>query len=107
MASSKEYLSFILEQLSLVDGVRTRAMMGEYLIYVRGTLIGGIYDDSFLIKPVSAALERLPGAALIEPYPGAKKQLMVDKLDDKVFLKELLEAVADDIGSAGSKKKRG
>lgn len=101
MASSKEYLSFILEQLSLVDGVRTRAMMGEYLIYVRGTLIGGIYDDSFMIKPVSAALERLPGTALAEPYPGAKKLLVVDKLDDKGFLKELLEAVAEEI--AGSK----
>lgn len=100
MASSKEYLSFILEQLSLVDGVRTRAMMGEYLIYVCGTLIGGIYDDSFLIKPVSAALERLPGAALAEPYPGAKKLLVVDKLDDKGFLKELLEAVAEEIAAS-------
>ena len=100
MASSKEYFSFILEQLSLVDGVRTRAMMGEYLIYVCGILIGGIYDDSFLIKPVSAALERLPGAALAEPYPGAKKLLVVDKLDDKGFLKELLEAVAEEIADS-------
>ena len=106
MASSKEYLNFILEQLSEAEGVSTRAMMGEYLIYVRGTLIGGIYDDSFLIKPVPAALERMPNPELAEPYPGAKKLIVVDKLDDKRFLKELLEAVSDELSKSGVKHGR-
>ncbi|MBR5947979.1 MAG: TfoX/Sxy family protein [Clostridia bacterium] len=105
MASSKEYLSFILEQLSEVDGVGTRAMMGEYLIYVQGALVGGIYDDSFLLKPVPSALEMLKEVPLVEPYPGAKKMLLVDKLEDKCFLKALLETAAGDILESKGKKR--
>ena len=104
MASSREYLNFILEQLSEVEGVSTRAMMGEYLIYVRGTLVGGVYDDSFLVKPVSSALERMTDPVFIAPYNGAKELLLVDKLDDKHFLKELLEAVSDELSKNGGKR---
>lgn len=92
MASSKDYLDFILDQLSLVDGVSTRKMMGEYLVYVRGKLIGGIYDDCFLLKPLPAVIAMLPDAMHIAPYPAARKMVLVDKLDDKLFLRELAEA---------------
>ena len=106
MASSKEYLDFILEQLSQLEGVSARAMMKEYLIYVRGILVGGIYDDSFLVKPALAAIERMPSASLVEPYRGAKKMLLVDRLEDKLFLKELLEAVADELSADGDDKRK-
>ncbi|MBR3299434.1 MAG: TfoX/Sxy family protein [Clostridia bacterium] len=97
MASTKQFLDRILDGLSLVEGVSSRKMMGEYLIYVRGILIGGIYDDRLLVKPIPSALDRLPHASFVEPYHGASKMLMVDKLDDKLYLKELVEAVADEI----------
>lgn len=97
MASTKQFLDRVLDGLSLVEGVSRRKMMGEYLIYVRGLLIGGIYDDRFLLKPIDSALDRLPHASFVEPYPGAQKMLMVDKLDDKLYLKELVEAVADEL----------
>lgn len=106
MASSKTFLNFILEQLSEAEGVSTRSMMGEYLIYVRGILIGGIYDDCFLIKHVEAAAERMPHAGFVQPYEGAAKMLIVDKLDDRLFLKELVEAVAEDIKQSNTGGKR-
>ncbi len=97
MASSRGYLEYILEQLSELDGITYRAMMGEYIIYCRGRVIGGIYDDRFLIKPVEAARKRMPDAVMELPYEGAKEMLLVDNVDDRAFLKELLEAVADEL----------
>lgn len=97
MASSRGYLEFILEQLSELDGITYRAMMGEYIIYCRGRVIGGIYDDRFLIKPVEAARKRMPDAVMELPYEGAKEMLLVDNVDDRAFLKELLEAVAEEL----------
>lgn len=93
MASTKEFHDFIMEQLSRVESVTTRKMMGEYLIYVSGRLIGGIYDDCLLLKDTPAARGMLPNASRIAPYPGARKMLMVDNLDDKLYLNELIEAV--------------
>ena len=93
MASSKEYLDFILDQLSGLDGVSYRAMMGEYIIYFRGRIPGGIYDDRFLVKPVPAALALLPDAEREIPYDGGKEMLLVDNVDDRFFLQELLEAM--------------
>ena len=93
MASSKEYLDFILEQLSEAEDVSYRAMMGEYIIYYRGKVIGGIYDDRFLVKPTRAARALLPEAALEMPYAGAKEMLLVDNVDDKAALGELLAAM--------------
>ena len=93
MASSKEYLDFILDQLSGLDGVSYRAMMGEYILYFRGKIPGGIYDDRFLVKPVPAALALLPDAEREIPYPGGKEMLLVDNVDDRFFLQELLEAM--------------
>ena len=97
MASSKEYLDFIIEQLSDLDEISCKAMMGEYIIYYRGKIVGGIYDDRFLVKPVKAARELMPEADLELPYDGAKEMLLVDNVDDKAFLKELLEGMYDEL----------
>ena len=97
MASSKEYLNFILEQLSELDDVSYRAMMGEYIIYYRGKIIGGIYDDRFLVKPTESAVSMMPNAHMELPYEGAKAMLLVDDVDNREFLIELLKAVFDGI----------
>ena len=93
MASTQEYLEFILEQLSELDEITYKAMMGEYIIYYRGKIVGGIYDDRFLVKNVSAARDKMPEADLELPYEGAKEMLLVDDVDNKEFLKALLEAL--------------
>ena len=97
MASSKEYLEFILEQLSEVDDITHRAMMGEYIIYFRGKVIGGIYDDRFLVKPTKSALAMMPDADMELPYEGAKEMILVDDVDNRDFLKELFEAMYDEL----------
>ena len=97
MASSKEYLDFILEQLSMLDKISCKAMMGEYIIYYKGKIIGGIYDDRFLVKNVKAAQEKMPDALLELPYEGAKEMLLVDNVDDKEFLRDLLEAMYNEL----------
>ncbi|MBE6827667.1 MAG: TfoX/Sxy family protein [Ruminococcaceae bacterium] len=97
MASDKEYLDFVLEQLSGADGITYRAMMGEYIIYCRGKVIGGIYDDRFLVKPTQSAKRLLPDAAEELPYDGAKPMLLVGDLDSRELLCELVSAVADDL----------
>ena len=104
MASSKEYLDFILEQLSELDDVSYRAMMGEYILYYRGKVVGGIYDDRFLVKPVKSAVSMMPNADMEMPYEGAKKMLLVDDVDNKEFLKELLEAMYPELPAPKKKK---
>ncbi|MCR5135381.1 MAG: TfoX/Sxy family protein [Clostridiales bacterium] len=104
MASSKEYLEYILEQLSELDGISFRPMMGEYILYYQGKVIGGIYDDRFLVKPVKAAKERMPDADLESPYEGAKEMLLVDNVENRAFLQELLEAMYEELPAP---KKRG
>ena len=103
MTSSKEYLEYIMEQLSDLDGVSYRAMMGEYIIYYRGKIVGGIYDDRFLIKPVKTAIEMMPDADMELPYEGAKEMLLVEDVEDREFLKELFEAM---YGELPARKKR-
>ncbi|MBQ6633264.1 MAG: TfoX/Sxy family protein [Ruminococcus sp.] len=93
MASSKEYLDFILEQLSPLDDITFRKMMGEYIIYYRGRIIGGIYDDRFLVKPVKPALAMMPDAEKQLPYEGAKEMLLVSNVDDREFMCSLLDAM--------------
>ena len=107
MASSKEYLDFILEQLSGLDEVSWRAMMGEYILYVRGRIVGGIYDDRLLVKATKAALERMPDAERELPYEGAKEMLLVEDVETRSFLQALLDAMADELPSPGKKKKPG
>ena len=91
MASTKEYLDFILDQLSGLDEITYRAMMGEYIIYYRGRIVGGIYDDRFLVKPTKSAAAMMPDAERELPYEGAKEMLLVDNVDDREFLQKLLE----------------
>ena len=97
MASSKEYLAYVLEQLSETEAVRYRPMMGEYLIYCRNKLVGGVYDDRFLVKPTRSAVALLPDAPREEPYPGGKPMLLVTEMENKSLLRELLEAVAEEL----------
>ena len=97
MSSSKEYLNYILEQLSEAGDISYRAMMGEYILYYRGKIIGGIYDDRFLVKPVEAARRMMTDAQQEMPYEGAKEMLLVDEVEDKAFLKALLEAMYEEL----------
>ena len=105
MASSKEYLEFVLEQLSGLEDISYRAMMGEYIIYYGGKVVGGIYDDRFLVKNTRSAAAKMPDAALERPYDGAKEMLLVDDIDNKEFLQELLEDMYDELPLPGKKKK--
>ncbi len=104
MASTKEYLSFILEQLSLVEDITYRKMMGEYVLYHRGRVFGGIYDDRFLVKPVRAAQKLMPNAEYEIPYEGAKKMLLVDNVDDRGFLMKLVNDMYNELSEPKRRK---
>ena len=104
MASSKEYLEFVLDQLSLLDEISYRSMMGEYIIYYQGKIVGGIYDDRFLVKPTKSAKEMMPKAQYETPYDGAKEMLLVDDIDNKDFMNELLNAMVDELPAPRKKK---
>ena len=97
MASGKEYLEFVLEQLSSLDGISYKAMMGEYIIYYQGKIVGGIYDDRFLVKPTKSAKQMMPDAPLEVPYERAKEMILVDDIDNRDFLNELMNAMADEL----------
>ena len=105
MASSREYLDFVLGQLSELDDVSYRAMIGEYIIYYRGKVIGGIYDDRFLVKQTKSAKKLMPEAVLELPYDGAKEMLLVDNPDDRAFLAELFNAMVDELPATKKRKK--
>ncbi len=104
MASSKEYLDFILEQLSGLDGVTFRPMMGEYILYRHGKIVGGIYDDRFMVKPTRSAETMMPDADRELPYEGAKEMLLVDNVDSREFLAELLTAMDGELPAPKPKK---
>ena len=106
MASSKEYLEFILGQLSELEEITYRAMMGEFIIYYCGKIVGGIYDDRLLVKPVKAAISYIPTAPYELPYEGAKEMLLVDEVDSKEFLTGLFRAMYDELPAPKSKKKK-
>ena len=97
MASSKEYLHFVLEQLSALDDISYRPMMGEYILYYRGKIVGGIYDDRLLVKKTKSALKCMPAAVCDFPYEGAKEMLLVEEVDNKEFLTKLFEAMYDEL----------
>ncbi len=105
MASSKGYLEFIQDQLSGLEDVSFRPMMGEYILYYRGRIAGGIYDDRFLVKPTKAALALMPEAEREIPYEGAKEMLLVDNVDSREFLTELLTAMYEELPPPKPKKK--
>ena len=106
MASSKAYLDFILDQLSGLDEISCRAMMGEYILYYRGKIIGGIYDDRFLVKPTPSARAMMPQAEMELPYEGAKEMLLVDDVDNKDFLAALFNSMYEELPAPKVKKKK-
>ena len=106
MASSKEYLNFILEQLSGLEEITYKPMMGEFIIYYRGKIVGGIYDDRLLVKPVKSAISYMPTAPYELPYEGAKEMLLVEEVDQKEFLTGLFHAMYDELPLPKSKKKK-
>ena len=106
MASSREYLEFILEQLSLSEDISYKAMMGEYIIYYKVKIVGGIYDNRFLVKDVKAARKIMPDAPLELPYDGAKKMILVDNIEDREFMKSLMEKMYTELPEP-KRKKRG
>ena len=107
MPSSKEYLNFVLEQLSELDDITYRAMMGEYIIYYKGKIIGGIYDNRFLVKNIKSAKMLMPDSLLETPYNGAKEMLLIDNIDDKIFLTELFNAMYSELPLPKKKKGKG
>ena len=100
MASSREYLEYVMEQLSGVEGVSSRAMMGEYVLYLGGKVVGGVYDDRLLLKPTKTAvrlMEAAFGSAQTDvPYPGAKPHLVAD-VDDRELTARVLRAIAQEL----------
>ena len=104
MPSRKQYLDFVLDQLSGLDGIAYKAMMGEYILYCEGKIIGGIYDDRLLVKPTASARRLMPDAPFEQPYEGAKDMLVVQNVDSRAFLKELFAAMAEELPAP--KKKR-
>lgn len=106
MASSKEYLHFILEQLSDLEDISYRSMMGEYILYYHGKIVGGIYDDRLLVKKIKSALECMPAAVCDFPYEGAKEMLLVEEVDNKEFLTKLFEAMYDELPSPKPRRRK-
>ena len=105
MASTKEYLYFILDQLSELNDVTYKAMMGEYIIYYQDKIVGGIYDNRFLVKPTKSAKALMPDAPLALPYEGAKEMLLVENVDSREFLADLLNAMYGELPAPKRKKK--
>ena len=106
MSSSKEYLNFILEQLSELEDISYRAMMGEYIIYYKGRIVGGIYDDRLLVKPVKSAIDYMPDAKYELPYEGARVMLLVDNVDNRKYLTNLFEVMLDELPVPKVRKKK-
>ena len=104
MASSKVYLSFVLEQLSGLEGITYRAMMGEYILYFRDEIVGGIYDNRLLVKPVLSAIALMPTVTYELPYEGAKEMLLVDDVDNREFLCNLFLSMYDELPAPKKKK---
>ena len=97
MATGKSYLTFILDQLSEVDGISHRQMMGEYIIYKNGRIIAYLCDNRMLIKPTKHAILTLPNAPLVAPYEGARAMILVENTEDREFLKDLFDIVYPDL----------
>ena len=103
MPSSKTYFEFIQKQLSALEEVTYRAMMGEYIIYYRGKIVGGIYDDRLLVKPTRTAKALTPAVDCEAPYEGAKEMLMVDNVDDREFIEGLFRAMSAELPAPHSR----
>ena len=106
MASTKEYLDFVIEQLSGMDEISYRAMMGEYILYYRGRVFGGIYDNRLLVKPVPTVVKLMPDATMELPYDGAKEMILVDDVDNREFLCKLVESMWEELPERKRKNRK-
>lgn len=106
MSSTKEYINFILDQLSELEQITCRSMMGEYIIYYKGRIAAYVCNDRFLVKPVASAKALMPDALYEPPYEGAKDMLLVEDVDNKEFLTNLFESIYDELPVPKSKKKK-
>ena len=105
MPSAKEYLDFVLEQLSDLSDISYKSMMGEYIIYYQGKIIGGIYDNRLLIKPTKTAKIKMPDSPLEQPYENAKEMLLVENMDNREFLNDLLNSIIDELPAPKKRRK--
>ncbi|MBD5142033.1 MAG: competence protein TfoX [Ruminococcus sp.] len=105
MASSKEYLNFILDQLSGMEDISYKIMMGEYILYYKSKIFGGIYDNRLLVKPVKSAVDYIPNAKYELPYEGAKEMLLIDNVDSREYLIDLIEGMYEELPTPKNKKK--
>ncbi|MCI6722601.1 TfoX/Sxy family protein [Treponema porcinum] len=106
MATSKEYIDFILDQLSSLEGITFRKMMGEYIIYLNEKIAAYACDDRLLVKITPTAQKMLPGAPAEPPYDGAKDMLLVENVDDREFLANLFTALEPEMTLPKKKKPR-
>ena len=106
MATDKEYLNYILEQLSDLDNITHRQMMGEYIIYYKGRIAAYLCDNRLLIKPTKTAKKLMPSAPLEPPYEGAKDMLLAEDTDDKNFLTKLFKSIFDELTESKPKSKK-
>lgn len=106
MATSKEFLNFVLDQLSDLDGITYRQMMGEYIIYYGGKIAAYLCDNRMLIKPVKSAFAMMQGAPLEAPYEGAKEMILAENIDDRDFMTALFHAIYDELPEPKPKKKK-
>lgn len=104
MASTQEYRDYILDQLTGLEGISCRAMMGEYLLYCQGKLVGGIYDNRLLVKPTASAVRLLPDAPRELPYEGAKEMLLVRDPENRELLTELIQALYEELPASKPKR---
>ena len=104
MASSQKYLDYVLEQLNGLEDITYRKMMGEYILYYQGKIVGGIYDDRLLVKPVTSAITYMKEPVYEYPYTGAKEMLLVKEVDDSSFIKGLFKVMVDELSMTKKKK---
>lgn len=104
MASDREYLDYVLEQLAELDEISWKKMMGEYILYCQGKIVGGIYDNRLLVRPTETAMAMMPQAKREVPYEGAKEMLLVSEIDDREFLCRLFAAMAEELPALRKRK---
>ena len=104
MVSSQKYLDYVLEQLNGLEEITYRKMMGEYILYYQGKIVGGIYDDRLLVKPVASAITYMKEPVYEYPYTGAKEMFLVKEVDDSSFIKGLFKVMVDELSMTKKKK---
>lgn len=97
MATTKDYLQYILDQISDLDNITYRQMMGEYILYYNWKIIWWIYDNRLLLKPTNKVKELINNLEMQIPYPWAKEMIYVDNVDNSDYLKELINKTYNEL----------